>query len=55
MKQVFSVPYYSVLKNTLLVYKNVFKAGKLVGKTSKIITNTKVRTFFRNGHDSDMF
>lgn len=55
MKQVFSVPYYSVLRNTLLVYKYVFKAGILVGKTNKIITNTKVRTFFRTGHHSNMF
>lgn len=45
MKQVFSVPYYSVLKNTLLVYKYVFAAGILVGKTSKIITITKIRSF----------
>lgn len=55
MKQILSVPCCSVLKNTQLVYKYVFKAGILMGKTSKIITITKVRKFFRYGLHSNMF
>lgn len=55
MKQIFSVPYYSVLRKFQLVYKYIFKVGILMGKIGKIITITKVRKFCRYCHHSNVF
>lgn len=55
MKQIFSVPYYSILKYFQLVYKYGLRVGIILEKTNEIITITKVRDFFGYGYRSDVF